>query len=508
MASPVTPDEGLVQAYEHLVADAPFGVLTIDTDSTIRYANSAVTDLLGYDSEALAGAPLETIIPDRLRDSHTEAFEAYLETGERHLDWNNVELPALHRDGHEVRVSIAFRETPTDDETLFTGVFTDLSGGHRLRGAPQETIGTLHELYVIASDATLSFEQRRESILDLGCRYLDLEYGFVTEITSDEQVIVASVGDHDLLQPGERCPIEESYCRETISEDGFLAIADAAAEGFEDDPAYERFGLGSYIGGKLLVDGELFGTLCFASTASRDRTFTDGERTFVELASRWLGYELQQRHVQQQLERQNDRLEEFASHASHDLRNPLSAAAGRLELAIEQYGDDEDLLAVKRSLEDADARIDEMLEFARAGDAVTDPKPVSLSEAAAAAWETLDTEGATLAVDDEVRLRGDRDRIERLFENLFRNAVEHAGEDATVRLGALPTPGFYVADDGPGIPAGDRETVFESGFTTDAGGSGYGLSIVEEIATAHGWSVEACGDGDGARFEFTVTDHP
>jgi len=177
---------------------------------------------------------------------------------------------------------------------------------------------------------------------------------------------------------------------------------------------------------------------------------------------------------------------------------------GRLELAIDEYGDDEDLLAVRTALEDADTRIDEMLEFARLGTVVTDPEPVSLSEAASEAWSVIEIDGVTMETSDDVELRGDRERIERLLENLFRNSVEHAGDSVRVRVGALSGDrGFFVEDDGPGIPEDEREKVLESGYTTSDGGSGFGLAIVEEIASAHEWSVRVVdAESGGARFEF------
>ena len=490
--------------FAELVDGVPFGVVTIDGENTIRYANAAVGELLGYDSDDLVGRSLDRIVPDRLRDAHSEGFQRYLETGERRLDWERIEFQARHRAGHEVPITVTLQETSTDGETFYTGVVTDNARSKRLRERLETSIDALHELYVVASNATLSFEARRERVIELGCEYLDLPYGFVTEINPTRQRILASVGDHELLQPGAECPIEESYCRRTVEEDGFLAVANAVEEGWDADFAYKRFDLGSYIGGKLVVDGELFGTLCFASTDPRGREFTETERTFVEMASRWLGYEFQQRRQTRRLERQNERLDRFASQVSHDLRNPLSAAIGRLELAIEEHGDDENLLAVRTALGDADARIDEMLEFARLGTVVTEPESVSLSGTAAEAWSVVDAHGATLDIPDDAELRGDRERLKRLLENLFRNSVEHGGDGVAIRCGALPNDvGFFVEDDGPGIPEDDREKVFEPGYTTSESGTGFGLAIVEEIAAAHGWTVRGVdAAAGGARFEF------
>jgi len=121
-------------------------------------------------------------------------------------------------------------------------------------------------------------------------------------------------------------------------------------------------------------------------------------------------------------------------------------------------------------------------------------------------WATVETEGATVSVAGEVTVRADRSRLRQLLANLFRNAVKHAGDDAVVTVGPLEG-GFYVADDGPGIPEGEREDVFAAGYTTSDTGTGFGLSIVQDIATAHDWTVAVAeSDAGGARFEFWGVD--
>ena len=96
-----------------------------------------------------------------------------------------------------------------------------------------------------------------------------------------------------------------------------------------------------------------------------------------------------------------------------------------------------------------------------------------------------------------------------MFENLFGNAVEHGGPGVTITVGDLDSGGFYVEDDGEGISEGIRDRVFEGGFSTADDGTGFGLSIVREIAEAHGWTVRLAEDSaKGARFEFTGTTQP
>ncbi|WP_435062216.1 sensor histidine kinase [Halobaculum sp. EA56] len=213
------------------------------------------------------------------------------------------------------------------------------------------------------------------------------------------------------------------------------------------------------------------------------------------------------RRRERELARQNERLDDFASVVSHDLRNPLNVAQGRLEL----LADDCDSPHIDHMAE-AHARmeslIDDLLTLARTGRSVGETEPVPLAPTVTSVWNTVDGGGA-LSVDDDVGVvEADASRLRELLENLVRNAVEHGGDDVRVavdRLDGEERDGFYVADDGPGIPPERREEVFERGETTADDGTGFGLAIVSEIASAHGWRVRATESADGgARFEVVV----
>ncbi|MFB6166418.1 MAG: histidine kinase N-terminal 7TM domain-containing protein [Haloarculaceae archaeon] len=201
-----------------------------------------------------------------------------------------------------------------------------------------------------------------------------------------------------------------------------------------------------------------------------------------------------------ELRRQNDQLEEFASLVSHDLRNPLNVAAGRAEI-LEHSDDPEHLTELQSALGRMDDIIDDVLTLAREGRSIDETAPVDLDDLARSAWSHVDTGEATLVAESDVTIDADRDRLLRVLENLFRNALDHGPADATVRVGALDG-GFFVADDGPGIPPENREQVFESGYTSHPEGTGFGLAIVRSIVEAHGWEVSVTdSESGGARFE-------
>lgn len=251
-------------------------------------------------------------------------------------------------------------------------------------------------------------------------------------------------------------------------------------------------------------------------------------------------------------------VDQVSSVLSHDLRNPLDVAKAHLTAARET-GDPDHFESVADAHDRMERIIRDVLTLTR-GDAVVDPSDqVSIETAATDAWQSVDTDGAMLDLIGPLpTVTADADRVRRLFENLFRNAVEHgstgnraesgdSGEHSstnnrtrsgdavdfdpdahgnrrerspgtrdqsldrnegtssegslTVTVGAL-SDGFYVADDGTGIPADERETVFEPGHSSMNGGTGLGLAIVEQIITTHDWNVTlTTADCGGARFE-------
>ena len=181
-----------------------------------------------------------------------------------------------------------------------------------------------------------------------------------------------------------------------------------------------------------------------------------------------------------EIERQNERLGKFASVVSHDLRNPLNVAQGRLDLERKER-DSENLAATSRALHRMEDLVADVLLLAREGLDIAERTTVSLSSVADSAWESVNAANATLTVVDDVQFSADEDRILQLFENLYRNSVEHAGPEVTIRVGALEDAGgFYVEDDGTGVPEVEREDVFEMGYSP-SGGTGIGLAIVETM---------------------------
>lgn len=245
-----------------------------------------------------------------------------------------------------------------------------------------------------------------------------------------------------------------------------------------------------------MTTGALAGFLIGVYDARQRKYHTALEAERTELATR-----------EQELKRQNERLGQFASVISHDLRNPLNVAMGRLDLAM-QDTENEHLDAARTALERMETLIEEVLTLARQGQPIGETEPVTLSEVANQCWMVVDTKEATLQLERDVTFKADADRLQQLLGNLFRNAIDHGDDTVTIRVGALADQsGFYVADDGPGIPDDEREEVFAPGYSTTETGTGLGLAIITEIVDAHDWDIRVTeSDASGARFEISGID--
>jgi len=231
--------------------------------------------------------------------------------------------------------------------------------------------------------------------------------------------------------------------------------------------------------------------------------------------------ETRQQRQQTALEQHNDRMELFASTVSHDLRNPLNVAKLRLEQVREEPSD-EQLDAIESAHARMEEIIDQLLMLAREGKQIDDRQRVRLADIVRLAWETVSTPDAELTVGVDRKILADPTMLQHVFENLFRNSVEHGTDarlgsddgsdesDLTVRVevGELDG-GFYVADDGPGIPEEERAAVLDSGYSTSSEGTGLGLQIVQRIVDAHGWDLAVTeGENGGARFEVRGVEEP
>ena len=216
---------------------------------------------------------------------------------------------------------------------------------------------------------------------------------------------------------------------------------------------------------------------------------------------------------ERQLDRQRRRLDQLAKTVSHDLETPLDMGRRWISLLRDSLSDDGtvDEEFVETGLDELehanrriDAIVDDLVLLTETDQQEVETEPLDVGDLAHVAWHAVDGE-LSLVVDSSMTVEGERTKLLRLFENLFQNVVEHADEADTVRVGAFDE-GFFVEDNGCGIPASDRHTVLEDGYSSKTSGTGLGLAVVQAIADVHRWSVRVTErSGGGARIEIVTT---
>ncbi|MBP1921702.1 K+-sensing histidine kinase KdpD [Halorubrum alkaliphilum] len=519
---PPDHDAGILDA----ISDA---ALVVDEDGTIESGNGHVEAVFGRPSEALVGRDVADVLVDS-GDPDEFSWDRYFRDPTAVSIADGPDLyarHASHREGADtdadddidesddadadatIPVRIGLTPVDLDGETRVVTTVVDFSR-ERARNVElhrrTETLTALH-----GATQELLKTTDREAAAKAAVEYIDgvLGLSIAAIWLHDEETDTLEpaawtdasddlIGEHPTYTAGEN----------SLSWEAFETGEPRYVPNVHDDP--DRHNPDTPIRSELIVPLGRYGVLNVGSAEpdaldAPDRTVARLWGASVTMVFVRIERERQLRAREADVTRERDRLEEFASLVSHDLRTPLNVAAGHVEIARETTdGADDELATVASALDRMEAIIADLLTLARQGNVVDEAEPVRLATLVEEVRTTVGMDPDRIVVADDVIVSADRSRLAQLFENLLGNAVRHAGDDVVVTVGSLPDgDGFYVADDGPGIDPDRREEVFEAGVTTDDDGTGFGLKIVAEIADAHGWNVDIVeSDDGGACFRF------
>lgn len=456
--------------YRTLVEEVNDLATVVDPDGTITYVSPAVTRVLGYDPNELVGHEGYEFVHSEDRDKNADALETVLSNPSKS---ETVEVRFRHADGSWRWIEATMRNRLDDD--IICGILIssrDITERKEYEAEAQELAEEYEALLNNVEDAIFFINvEEDENSVRFEFERLSPSYERQTGITTGE---VQGQTPQDVFGEEQGAELKANYHRcinagEPISYEEELRVG----------------------------EGARFWQTKLAPVVN------DGEITRLVGVTRNVTKRVER---ERQLRQQNDRLEEFASVVSHDLRNPLNVAQGRATLLAEQAESDH-IDPLLQALNRMEAIVENTLTLARQGDKISKTESINLTDLVGKCWGSVDTEDATIKIVDEMTFQGDPDRLRHVFENLFRNAVEHGGPDVTVRVGCHDETGIYVEDDGPGIPIEKREEVFEPGHSSAQGGTGFGLTIVKRIVEAHGWELSITdGTDGGARFEFELAE--
>ncbi len=450
----ITDRKREVRKREQIIGRVTDGIIEVDTDWQFTLVNEAAEQLTDLNEEYLLGRAFWDVFDRAVGTRFEETYRNTMETRE---------------------------------PTTFTEYFDQLDAWFDIDIYPQPDGGLAFYFRDVSDRIEHSLELERraerfsyvEDVAEIGYWEIDAQASEPYPVTLSDGVYAI----HD-LSPDEPFDVErglEFYPpddRDLVRESVERAIAEGEPYDHETRliTAADRERWVHFVGEPVRENGEII------KIRGVFQDITDRKENELELA------------------RQNERLEAFASIVSHDLRSPLTVAEGHLELAQQEYESDH-LREVDAAHDRMTAMIDDLLALARQGKTVTDQEQVALPEIVEEGWSNVASEETDLTLETDRTVLADRSRLLQVFVNLFSNAVTYGGSVVTV---GECDDGIVVEDNGPGIPPDERESIFEAGYSTGDDGTGFGLSIVNEIVEAHGWTITVTtGSDGGARFEIT-----
>ena len=450
-----------LEKYETIIETLSDAVYVLDEEGRFTYVNDKFVELVGYDRETILGNT-SSLIKDAETVERAEDQLGRLLSNEG-PDTLTFEVTIQPRDGDPIVCEDRMSVLPYDG--------TDFDG----------SVGTLREL---------TERNRREQKLELietlfanaqECQFIVDATDDTFELRHANDYYKRTVG----LSPGE--PVTGQTPTELFGNTGGQAVRDRYRKCVET-----RESVTYTLELPVPEKGTVYRTILSPVVSDADVTHIVGTARDISERER----------RENQLRRQKERLEEFNSVISHDLRHPLRVANGRLELIREEC-ESQHIDDVAQALGRMDTLIEDLLTLARGGEQLGDTEPVVLADLANDCWQIISAPDAEVVPTIDRTVRADRSRLKQLVENLFQNAIKHSDGSTTVTVGEMES-GFYIEDDGPGIPEENRDDVFEAGYTTSSDGTGFGLRIVKQVANAHGWDVVVVeGEQGGARFEIS-----
>ncbi|MEO1342383.1 MAG: ATP-binding protein, partial [Cyanobacteria bacterium J06635_13] len=411
-------------------------------------------------------------------------------------------------------------------------------------------------LYEVTTRSERSFSLRVEQILIMGCQQFDLEVGILSKIEAERYRVIAVKLPNDStldVAAGDIFNVEDTCCDLAISTQQPISFLEAEIE----HPCYLDADPQAYLGTKVMVGGEVYGTLNFSSLHSRIEPFKTIDLELIELMAQWIGGEIERRKSRTKLAQARDAAEaankakgEFLATMSHEIRTPMNAVIGMTGLLLNTKLDSQqqDFVQTIRSSGDALLTlINDILDFSKieAGRLEFENQPFQLNycieealNLVAAKAEEKQLELAYLIEPETPNyILGDITRLRQILVNLLSNAVKFtergevvvyvktkqieqtASEDSSIFMTQAQTKGnnicqieFAVKDTGIGIKSDRLDRLFKSFSQVDSsttrqyGGTGLGLAISKKLSEMMGGKMWVASEaGVGSTFYFTIS---
>ncbi|MEZ4728238.1 MAG: ATP-binding protein [Caldilineaceae bacterium] len=426
--------------------------------------------------------------------------------------------------------------------------------------ARRESEAAIRSLYTITADQQMSFAEKVQALLQMGCQRFGMQMGILSHIVDENYLVVEVYGPDAKIVKGDIFPLGQTYCRVTMEATEPISFEHAALSSWAEHPCYRTSKVEAYLGTRVqfssVSGGQPYGTLNFSNTVPRFMPFKVADHEFLSLMAQWIGGEIERQQKTEQLQAYAARIEqanqelaiardqaleasrlksEFLATMSHEIRTPMNGIIGMTELLMNTEMTSRQQEYAHVVLKEADQLlhiINNILDFSKieagrfhlqeenfAPILVVESVAELLSAQAVAKHLALMT---FVAPEVPPILRGDGGRFRQVLLNLVGNAIKFTDQGeivvrVTVQTQAANMVRLHctVTDSGIGIAAAEQRRLFQpftqidGSVTRRHGGTGLGLAIAHRLVKLMGGEIGIeSAEGKGSTFWFTLTLRP
>ncbi len=503
-----------------VIDSIPDAVYVRNKKRAIAACNSAFLELIGQPESEVIGDTPEINLFEREQTAEEldmKAFDdGYTESEEIVIDYVG--------NSHEKLIKKQVFKSPQGEEFLLC-TLTDITQTKKIQKG-------LHDIQKITSNDELDASERIQNLLQTGCYYLRMETALVGRLDGADFVIRNFSSNTEQDRTGFSCRVNDIDCCITLLQKEQVFINAKTNEDNPDvHPCYEGQTIRSFIGIPLVVNGQIYGSLNFSNTESRDVDFSEQEKSFAALLGQAISSEISQsiyieelKDRERKLEQSNQDLEQFATTASHDLKQPLRTIGGFMSLLRDKYSDkldDEAQTYIEKTIESSDkmeALIEGILEYARLENASEAPETIDstilIEQAIQGLIFDIDDLGVEIKYGDSCDIVCYPEMMHRLIFNLIQNAIKYNESDPPViEINCTADDLYYklsFKDNGIGMKKDHIDKIFlmfhRLHNDQNYAGTGVGLSICKRIAEFHKGRIDVQSElGKGTEFDVYIS---
>jgi PAS domain S-box-containing protein len=514
------------------------GIITIDEQGRMESFNAAAKRIFGYSGREMMNNNMSMLMSANQAQRFAEFVKRHIEAGQDHAS-SSEEFTGRRRDNSEFPMLVSVAGMRLGDRVVLTVIVHDVTARKRAEAALRDTENATRTLYKVASAQNRATEDKIQLLLNLGCERYNATFGALTRvIDGDRQQIVAARSPDGVLEPGIVLPLAQTYCSKTVESEYVIAIEHASKSEWGVHPAFVASHWESYIGTRVMVRGEVYGTFYFCSLEPRKNPYSTVDMDILQLMALWVGYELDRKLAEQQVREHQTQLAhvarlstmgEMATGLAHELNQPLAAIVNYAQGCVRriQSGNAESqmILDALNHVSDQATRaggiIRRLREFVKKRAPLREVCDINDVVQSCVNFVDLEARKAQVTIrlklaEGVAKVSIDKIEVEQVLMNLLLNAIEAMNmpnwNTRELSIQTMNTPAsevmVVVSDSGPGVSAEVLEQVFDAFYTTKPSGMGMGLSISRSLIEAHKGRLWVTSEpGKGAVFRFSLPAH-